>query len=111
MTQLQQTGNAPGSNSAAPDQQSRAGPSLSANLQNGHDHISKVEAADSPSEAGFSVKSETSAVEEAAVAALGQLSKAKPNEGGDEARICKFSKAQTQTKRGSSGLLGCTCIQ
>ena len=32
---------------------------------------------------------EQSAVEEAAVAALGQLSKVAPNEGGSEARICE----------------------
>lgn len=63
-------------------------------LQNGHERLAKEDTADSPSEAAFSVKSETSAVEEAAVAALGQLSKAKPNEGGDEARICKAQLGQ-----------------
>lgn len=61
----------------------------SINQQSEREYVTNEEAADSPSEAAFSVKSETSAVEEAAVAALGQLSKAKPNEGGDEARICK----------------------
>lgn len=63
--------------------------------QIGYEPIMKEEVTDSPSEAGFSVKSEASAVEEAAVAALGQLSKAKPSEGGDESRICKSRSSRS----------------
>lgn len=65
------------------------------NEQMGHEPIMKEEVTDSPSEAGFSVKSEASAVEEAAVAALGQLSKAKPSEGGDESRICESRSSRS----------------
>lgn len=88
MTQIQQPQAALGGNLSSMPVGSTGSISPLVSLQNGHDRLAKEDTADSPSEAAFSVKSETSAVEEAAVAALGQLSKAKPNEGGDEARIC-----------------------
>lgn len=94
MTQLQQQGGGNAFN--ASDHlngvhEGASGASVSPlNTLKGHEQLVKNEVADSPSEAGFSVKSEASAVEEAAVAALGQLSKAKPNEGGDESRICEL---------------------
>jgi hypothetical protein len=96
MTQIQ-SGQSFNSNSISPPVTSATNGNTGSNfsltgLQNGYEHLSKPEGANSPSEAGFSVKSETSAVEEAAVAALGQLSKAKPNEGGDESRICMFGQ-------------------
>lgn len=98
MTQLQQQQN--GTSESAVPNGSIVGPSL-AGVLNGNDLGRNEDVADSPSEAAFSVKSETSAVEEAAVAALGQLSKAKPNEGGDEARICEIYSRSFSVESGT----------
>lgn len=92
MTQVQQQNGSSSTQNSFPSMSTGTTGEVSplASLRHGHERLTKEDTADSPSEAAFSVKSETSAVEEAAVAALGQLSKAKPNEGGDEARICKM---------------------